>query len=638
MFFDLISASAPHIYTSALLLSPHTSMVHEMYHQYKHPLARIVHGLSTSWEPVVATAYHKDPYTVAAWSPCNKFIAVFRSKVVEIRDAVTLTILGTFESSDSPSCLGFSPDSRFLAQFDHQGLITWDLQTGSSVGIVLPGRLLADDQNFSPVYSIDGGMLAVVCGNKSVRHYNNTFIATHNLSTTDEYRHKVPSGHLVYPLWTHDEFLRFAMVELEQITIWEVKFSSTNAPQVVEYLSAPEEITGPGVPREFLFVPKLSRLASSDRNVLCIWDAQGSKLLLKTSPFCARKMTFSSDGHFFACMDLQGEKGVCVWKESPAGYVLHQQFASATFGTEMVLHLSPNGEFVLMSHHSTIRLLHTKDSILPSSPTPIEHLSRFILRFSTNKKSAAFGYYKGKIVKILDLQSGDLQFTVDTCIEVECLGVTENTLVVVSKEKILTWNLTVGNTRADINNSVQAIKLNLSLPSHHRFGFFHMSISHDLSHIVASIPERGYALELPANVQVCNTSTGRRLVDTTIPNVGLQTKKSWFTLDGSEIWGVSYENSPVNRWKIMKDSNSGIIGMQPLALKTTVCPPGVLPWQSTLGFEVTDDGWILSHTQKRLLWLPHFWRSAKEHRTWDGHFLGLEHPELSEIVILKFFE
>ena len=55
-------------------------------------------------------------------------------------------------------------------------------------------------------------------------------------------------------------------------------------------------------------------------------------------------------------------------------------------------------------------------------------------------------------------------------------------------------------------------------------------------------------------------------------------------------------------------------------------------------YEVTDDGWVLSPSRKRLLWLPHRWRSKEEHRRWDGRFLGLLDGQLAEVVILEFFE
>ena len=93
--------------------------------------------------------------------------------------------------------------------------------------------------------------------------------------------------------------------------------------------------------------------------------------------------------------------------------------------------------------------------------------------------------------------------------------------------------------------------------------------------------------------------------------------------------------SDMKGWKIIKDNESGITELQPL--EKAACPPGVLPWRSSHGYQVTDGGWILSPTKKQLLWLPHSWRSHEKLRTWSGQFLGLQHIELPEIVILEFF-
>lgn len=112
--------------------------------------------------------------------------------------------------------------------------------------------------------------------------------------------------------------------------------------------------------------------------------------------------------------------------------------------------------------------------------------------------------------------------------------------------------------------------------------------------------------------------------------------KLWFTPDGHEVYRRAFHDSSsvYDKWEIVKDSESGTTKLQPLW--ETGCPPGSLPWVSSLGYEVTDNGWILDPTQRRLLWLPHHWRSHREHRTWHGQFLGFSHKNLLEVVILDF--
>src|ERR1700753_4082350 len=92
-FFEVISASAPHIYHSALLLSPQTSITRRLYKQYTSPLARVIHGLPKSWEPISASANLDDFEGYTAWSPCGKFVAIAKRASTEILDGVTLNRL-----------------------------------------------------------------------------------------------------------------------------------------------------------------------------------------------------------------------------------------------------------------------------------------------------------------------------------------------------------------------------------------------------------------------------------------------------------------------------------------------------------------------------------------------------------------
>ena len=98
-----MSISAPHIYHSALSLSPRASIVRELYKNYAHPLVRVVQGLPTSWEPIAAALYDHEFRREAVWSPCNRFIAVAKKDAIDILDAVTLKRINTFKYPKSYS-------------------------------------------------------------------------------------------------------------------------------------------------------------------------------------------------------------------------------------------------------------------------------------------------------------------------------------------------------------------------------------------------------------------------------------------------------------------------------------------------------------------------------------------------------
>ena len=153
------------------------------------------------------------------------------------------------------------------------------------------------------------------------------------------------------------------------ITIWEVKFTLVHASAEIKSFLTPDEVTDGG---NFLFLPALSRFAFTLRDTVLVWDANDSKFLLKSGPItfpnsirtpgfpCFNMGSFSSDGHFFACTTTSG--GVCVWKEFPSGYALHQTFTT-TAGFCRPL-LSQNGESIIVFARQTIHLLPTRDPIL----------------------------------------------------------------------------------------------------------------------------------------------------------------------------------------------------------------------------------------------------------------------------------
>ena len=630
-FFEVISASAPHIYHSALTLSPKMSMVYKKYKQYMCPLAWVVCGLPPSWKPIVATRHCEGFGGKAAWSPCNMFVAVAKPGAVEVCDARTLNLYKTFQSSLNfmDQQLFFSLDSRFLTQFGDGSLVTWDLQTGCSVSAILPGTPQADNPNFSSTYSIDGKMFAVIYTGQ----YPKTTITTLSYSMTSTHIQFIPEGRMVSPIWTHDEFIQFATVKSGYITIWELKFTLTHTPEVVEeFLLAPVNFVDTGVFRVSLFLPMVSRLALGFHSKLLVWGVKDSKVLLNMTPFYPTYISFSSDGCFFACMSTDS-KEVYVWKETPTGYVLHQKLTFATLDWDMGLHLSPNGESIIVSLFTVIQLWHTKDPIHSSHPAPATNRFEFILRFSPNEELAAFTRLGKNTVMIFGLQSGDQQLEIDLGVEVECFALTGSTIIVVGGGKIVAWSLATRNTRLNIYNSSHITTLDL-LELSYRQKYLQMSISPDLSYVVIL----GHSTELwSKDLKIYDVATGRCLAATTVGREYKYTRGLWFTPDGCEIWDADFMYSPARRWRIIGDRESGIKRLQPVEI--TTLPPGVFPWRSAHGYKVTNDSWVLNSTHKRLLWLPHHWRSQREEcRTWSGRFLGLGHRELPEVVILEFLE
>ena len=643
-FFEVISASAPHIYHSALLLSPQTSITRGLYERYASPFARVVHGLPESWEPISASANLDDFEGYTAWSPCGKFIAISKRGSTEILDAVTLNPLKTFKSPHDSLDMGlsFTPDGRFLTQFGVMGLISWDVQTGGSLTPIEPRSLWFPKDAFSFAYSMDGKMIAVAFkvplqnrkfGN---RYHRSNLITIFDLFGTQIHTCNLPEERMISQIWAHGRCFRFATVNSSSITIWEIASTSPHELAEVESFPAPDDVIEEY--HRMVFFPTLSRLAFILKLKVQIWDTKSSKLLLKPEaspefPFDQiytphrSWCSFSLNGHFFACIAIAG---VYVWKESPSGYILHQQFAFILPDDPVMGPcLSPDGESIIVPLPSTIHLWPTRDQILPPSNTPtgdnVEGDS--VLAFSPNELFAAFA--RGSVVKILDLLSGDLLSATDTDMKISCLWMTQNAIVVVADGKFVSWSMPGENcgvkSEANGKDNTQTITLDCSSISETT----RISVSPDLRRIAVS---QSYLWQLNP-LEIYDVFTGRCLGSVrTTASVTLPK----FTLDGHQIRDAE---NPTHAWEIVEDSKSDAINLVPMTLGGTVRRPGLFPSHSSCGYEATDDGWVLSPTQKRLLWVPQRWRSDQwTYRTWSGRFLGLFYPELSDPVILEFLE
>ena len=649
-FFEVINMSAPHIYHSALPLSPRKSIAHETYKKHANPFVRVVQGMPPdSWERVVATATFDDDLRDVIWSPCNRFIAVAKPKSLELLDAVTLGRLRVFETSYiSPGRqyilpeqqLGFSPDSRLLTLRMGQKVISWDLQTGGRISIITPWVGMSSTERLSFKHSEDGKMVAVVYrppnssnGNRRCSHLIYTY---DHLSGRRVGPCHVPEGQVLYEIWTHNEYLRFATIDQRSIRIWQSPFTLEHPPVEVAFLPVPDGITDA---EQFLFLPSLSRLAFILGDTVQVWDLKTLKLLLKselTLPDWIRNNhfpwgSFSSDGRFFAYTNTAGE--FCVWEDSPAGYLLRKRLPFLTSPSFPAPQLSPNGESIVVPLGSKICRWHTRDQdlFLPNVSAGDSGGSTFTLGFSPDEKFAAFGRQLENTFTIIDLQSGEPRWIANVGVKIDCLGMAGSTVVLVGEEKIVTWNLPGGYSafNASIDDSVRTTVLHHS-SKHPDWDIpIYTSLSPDFSRImvVRILSEESYSLE------VHNVSTGLCLARTITHNA----MRPWFTPDGREVWAQSrFLSEKFEQCEIIEDSESGTIELK---LQSADARQSGVFRESSSGYTVTDSGWVLSPSQKRLLWLPHCWRSYSNlDRAWGGRFLGLLHGELSEAVVLEFLE
>ena len=626
---EVINESAPHIYHSALPLSPRTSIVRKRFKPYARPFARVVHGLQTSWEPIVPDVNDRGEVSALAWSPCSRFVAVAwynrGTSRVEVLDGTTLEPLSTFRPLTPSSRLSFSPCGRFLAGFDTLLQFTsWDVQTGGRIGDGYIGRRGLDELwRMSSTHSMDGGVVAAACEYESGPGATTWSIFTYNLiSGTHALVHEISEEKIVPPIWTCGDHFRFVTVRPGSITIWKASFTTTGILTEVESLPVTNDICHS---RRLLFLPALSRLAFVLKGTVQIWDAPKSRVLLNFDwKDCPVAKSFSSDGRFFACQASNNE--ICIWKDFPTGYVLQQKLVPKV-DRFLVPRLSPNGELIILHDNRTIQLWPTEGPTLSVSITPASSPD-FILEVSPDKSLAAVTQGAKRMVMVLDLTSGDPLLMVDTGMEILGFQTTGSTLVVVDQEKVVSWTLPPRDhapcVKRNIDDSIRTTVLDRPQGLSE---YYYTSISPDLNFIIAT--ER--LSDQSARLAIYDTSTGRRLAFTQS-----EPAATWFSPDGEDIWSISSENSIERRRVVVEGGEFSLFKFDSLP-RNTLQSAGC-PWQSPHGHEVTANGWVRSRSGKLLLWLPRQWRFNGRH-FWkgSGRFFGFLCPRLPEPVILEFF-
>ena len=621
-YFEIIAASSPHIYHSALVVAPEDSMMRKLYGSHAHPFTRVVCGMPTSWDPSTAATTRPSELKEAAWSPCNRFIAITcdDAATVDVLDSETLQRLQTLEPPQAISgrarAFVFSPDSRILTcsitclrkrSGEKLFIVSWDLQTGGVASVIKWGKLRQIDAETSTItYSADGKMVTVAVGS-IIAIYDVTsgvLMRRHSINGTPPLSNRV---------WTHGESWRSVTTDAPAITIREVGFALGTTPTKVETFPAPyvfgdgHEVVGllPAPCRLALFYPNPNRIQ--------IWDARDSACLLSHSPTWFRpEVSFSSDGHFFAC---SSGSDIYLWKESHYdGYTLHGILASSAKRPSPLL--SQNGESIVAFGDCKIQLWRTKRLVTHPSTVSTrapERTEYFILGFSPDGRLAVVAMWEGNTVTVLSLKSGALQLTIDAGMKVYGLGVIGNAVVVIGCRKVAAWNLLdrVPGAWVDPKDSSWTTEYDNSQCEH-------ASISPDSRHIV---------LTTGSSLNVYSVSTGKHL-GRRFPRTDTRLR---FSPNGRNVW-LAGDRGDVTVWRVGGEQKM----LELLEPKVDMeDPPEGNPWGSSRGYRVTNDWWVLSPGGKRLLMLPPLWQSDAVQRIWNEQFLALLHRGLPEPVILE---
>ena len=694
-FFEIISASSPHIYHSALASTPRASIVRKLYEPYADPFTRVVHGAAMSWD--LNTAATTLPYAirVAVWSQCNRFIAIARGDTVavDILDSSTLQRLQTLDSHQKTSALcgalAFSPDGRMLTCSGDGGgpgsgggsslelfLVSWDLQTGGIISTIReqgPGQHIAG--NPSIAYSRNGKMVCIFYwfhGSAMILTYDVVSgIRMHSHLLGSPFANGDPfsdHGSVSIDIWTHGESLRFVTTGPMTMTIWEIGFASGTTPMEVETLPIPDTVcsTFPShndyndLTERVRFLPVSCRLAIAHEGKVTVWDTRNSKSLLShADPKCHPRISFSSDGSFFACSTTGTE--IHLWKESRTGYRYHKTLTSSTEYSNPLI--SPNGKLVVAAGGRAIRLWHTKSfpattsSILTRAPQHFEkivsfgdriirswytksfttpasglltrtpqHTANFVLDFSPDGALAIFARREDNVVTVLDLESGVPQLIINASMGVYGLRVTMTNAVVIGDDKVVAWNLLAGDGVPNGSVGIGDSTWTLNFSGQRQGNVVTASISPDLHHVAFVT----FGLPGLRRLYIYSASTGEYIGHSTTNG-----NTPWFTPDGRGIW-CAVSSGEAEVWTI---AAYGYPGPSLLVREAPIVDgkhlPEGYPWGSSRGYQTTNYGWVLGPDGKRLLMLAPHWQSYPVRQLWNGRFLALLHDILPGPVILE---
>ncbi|CAE6446644.1 unnamed protein product, partial [Rhizoctonia solani] len=168
-FYDSIAASTPHLYVSALALSPHESITAQRMRPYFPNTISIAGGIS-KWHPCVRFTVH--PYAIQSLSisPDGLRIVVgYPDGSLGLWDKQTGECITTslVSHTDPVTCVVYSPNGNMVASSSHDATIrVWDFEGGLQEGRVLAGH---SGPVHSVAFSPNSDIIASGSSDKSIR-------------------------------------------------------------------------------------------------------------------------------------------------------------------------------------------------------------------------------------------------------------------------------------------------------------------------------------------------------------------------------------------------------------------------------------------------------------------------------------
>ena len=462
-FFEVIDVSATHVYHSALELSPLSSMVRKLYYsQRPHPLPRVVVGIPDTWDPSI-TSFSTNRYLSSTWSPCGRFVAAVTEKTLEIRDASTLKLLSTIQSTKAATKfrpgLTYSPDGCSLASCSDIGIIIWDTQTGGVAKIIV---CKVTHKGLELVWSLNGmtiGTISLGVSETCTVYTYEVASGAIQSSGTLQLPHTLQSADRKH-LWAHDKSFRVVVGTGGQLPIRVFEVGSTLT-QVEQFLAWPS--LDLGIFSLGAFSPTTYRIsayrrgeASSIGSALFILDLRTSEVLLQeTDDYWEH--AFSPDGTFFTASTWGC---LSIWRYTSGCYTQWREFQ----GPLAMPQFLPSSSSILRCAHTLLCISHLDSPASPPKGSAIKTCSQLQDAFPPNGAYIVTVHKGESTITITSLNSQCLspsQF-IDTDLEIYTIILTGNVLLVNGPDIVVAWLLTeegvvdgiFGNIRAGRNDSL----------------------------------------------------------------------------------------------------------------------------------------------------------------------------------------
>lgn len=443
-FFEVIKASAPHIYHSALELSPEDSIVRHHYSQCSlgHH-THVVCGISRSWDQ---PALIDGEYDACSWSPCGQFFSVQTSVSVEVWDSLTLEKQSTLQplrpiDAESQqwirgSALSYSPDGHFLVGFPNSTITIWDIQTGGVVKVIECSDISTELRSL--VWSSDGQAIGAIFGEMEtwvVYVYDINLGVRVSTSTLQSF--------MKPHLWSHNNSLctmtLLASGDSQAIVnifeIWPIfidtPIRSFHTKLNLSHLQS----------HTISFSPAVYQICAitSDKllPMVFVFDIQNSKfLLLKNGDFDL--VNFSHDGSSLVTSRKYGD--IVIWKYcSEEGYTLWMGIPSwnGSLKDKHSHHLfSPtlSSLLILSKFHAEVKYLYNSQAT--HGCTPCRHE-----QFSADGTYVVTVPYEGQVFKITNLDR-IYSYSIKPGFSICGIALTKNILLVHGCNKVVGWQLT----------------------------------------------------------------------------------------------------------------------------------------------------------------------------------------------------